>query len=72
MKCWPRAAMHDRAHGLVGDELVHRARQLVPERRTHGVPPLGVGEPERRDVRVALDLEDFVGAMGTPPVGVAR
>ena len=32
---------------VVGGELGDGTRQLVPERRAHGVPPGGVGEPER-------------------------
>jgi hypothetical protein len=35
------------ASRVVGRQLGHRARQLVPERRAHGVPSLRVRQPKR-------------------------
>ena len=49
---------HHDPYVVVLDQLGHHHGQVVPERRPQGVAPIGVVEPQRPDVAVALDGQD--------------
>ena len=60
LKCGPRAAMTMARTARSCESSAHGERQVVPERRAHGVAGLGSVQPQRGDVAVAFDRKHLV------------